>query len=270
MAPFYLDRPLNFAHRGASSQAPANTLAAFLLAAELGADGIELDVHQSRDGEVVVIHDFTLQATTDGWGVVEDRTLAELRQLDAGSWFAPAFAGQHIPTLQEVIDAGGGNLLLNIELKTKSLRDDGLAAAVVRIIEGNGLVDRALVSSFNPLALWRVRRLNPRILIGLLYAPHLPVLLRRPWLRSLIRPDSLHPHHTVVDGGYVRWIQAQGFRLHTWTVDEAEEMQRLMQWGVDAIITNRPHLLRQVLLAGEGEQQVSSRRLPSMSGFEGG
>jgi glycerophosphoryl diester phosphodiesterase len=92
--PFYLDRPLNLAHAGASHEAPANTLAAFLLARELGADGVELDVHLSRDGELVVIHNYALDATTDGHGLVRDRTVAELKALDAGSWFDPVFAGR--------------------------------------------------------------------------------------------------------------------------------------------------------------------------------
>ena len=160
---FYLDRPLNFAHRGASYEAPENTLAAFLLAAELGADGIEFDVQLSADGQAVVIHDFNLEKTTDGQGPVALKTLDELKELDAGAWFDPIFAGQRIPTLQEVIDAVGQRLLLNVELKTFSLRDDGLAAAVVRTIEDHHLLDRVIVSSFNPLAVRRVKQLNPRI-----------------------------------------------------------------------------------------------------------
>ncbi|MCL7453535.1 MAG: glycerophosphodiester phosphodiesterase, partial [Anaerolineae bacterium] len=127
----YPDRPLNFAHRGASHEAPANTLAAFELAAEMGADGIELDVHLSRDGELVVIHDFSLEGTTNGHGRVGDRTLPELKALDAGSWFDPRLAVQRIPTLQEVIDAVAARLLLNIELKSDSWQDHGLAAAAV-------------------------------------------------------------------------------------------------------------------------------------------
>src|SRR5512136_2536678 len=144
---FYLDRPLNFAHRGASHEAPANTLAAFLLAADLGADGIELDVHLSKDGHVVVIHDFDVATTTDGRGLVCDKTLAELKELDAGSWFDPVYAGQRIPTLQEVIGAVGQRLLLNIELKAKGWGDKGLAAKVVQIVEQNDLVDRVVLSS---------------------------------------------------------------------------------------------------------------------------
>jgi glycerophosphoryl diester phosphodiesterase len=260
---FYLDRPLNFAHRGASHDAPDNTLPAFLLAAELGADGIELDVQLSRDGELVVIHDFVLETTTDGHGPVRDRTLAELKELDAGGWFDPVFSGQRIPTLQEVIEAVGHRLLLNIELKTSSLQDDGLAAAVVRTIEDNHLLDQTIVSSFNPLAVWRVKVKNPWIFTGLLYAPELPLHARRPWLRHLLQPDALHPHHSLVDEQHVSWIKRGGYRVHTWTVDEPGDMWQLKQRGVDLIITKRPDILAQVLGAGPGRERPATNRLPS-------
>lgn len=249
MGLFFQNRPLNFAHRGASYEAPANTLAAFMLAAELGADGIEFDVQLSKDGQVVVIHDFTLDATTDGHGPVGDKTLDELQALDAGSWFDAAFAQQRIPTLQEVADAVGHRLLLNIELKTQSLRDDGLAAAVVKAVEENNLQDRVVISSFNPLAVWRAKHLNVDLPAGLTYTPDSPFFLRRPWLRYVVPLDALHPFHTLVDGAYLRWARQRGFRVHTWTVDDTGEMQRLVQAGVDLLITNRPDLLWQVLQA---------------------
>jgi glycerophosphoryl diester phosphodiesterase len=263
METFYLDRPLNFAHRGASHEAPENTLAAFLLAAELGADGIELDVQLSKDGEVVVIHDFALETTTDGHGPVQDRTLADLKELDAGSHYDPLFAGQRIPTLQEVIEAVGRRLLLNIELKTKNARDTRLAQAVVRSVEENHLLDRVVISSFNPLSLRQVRQLNRWISLGLLYAPDMPLYLRRPWLRRLFRPEALHPHHSIVDAAYVSWANAQGYRIHTWTVDDPGEMWQLMRQGVDMMITNRPDLLSQVLTPGSREPQSPAARLLS-------
>lgn len=247
MESFYLDRPLNYAHRGACHDAPENTLAAFAAAADKGADGIELDVQLSKDGHIVVIHDFNLETTTDGRGLVRNRTLAELKELDAGAWFASAFAGQRIPTLQEVFDTVGGRLLLNIELKTPSWRGDRLAAAVVQAVEKNNLQERVLISSFNPLALRQVRKHNARIAIGLLYASDLPFRLRRPWLHGLIRPDALHPHRSLVDDSFMRWAKGQGYRVHTWTVDEPSEMRRLAQRKVDLIITNRPGRLRRVL-----------------------
>jgi glycerophosphoryl diester phosphodiesterase len=240
-------QPLNYAHRGASHEAPANTLAAFRRAIELGADGIELDVHLSSDGEVVVIHDFDLAATTDGTGAVREKSLSELKELDAGGWFAPAFAGERIPTLQEVIDEVGKNLLLNVEIKTKSLQGEGLAESVVETIVSNGLSERVIVSSFNPLAVQRVRRLEPSIPIGLLYAPDQALFLRRAWFRHLLQPQALHPDHRMVDAEYMQWARDRGYRIHVWTVDEPAEMRRLEELGVDLIVTNRPDLLRATL-----------------------
>lgn len=240
-------RTLNYAHRGASHDAPANTLAAFSLAAELGADGIEFDVHLSKDGEAVVIHDFTLEATTDGQGQVRDHRLAELRELDAGSWFDVAFAGQRIPTLQEVIDTVGHRLQLNIELKTKGLRDEGLASEVVRIVEDSNLSSRVVVSSFDPLVLHRVRKANPTIPLGLLYSTDQNLVLRKAWPRHFLPVQALHPHHAVVNGQYVDWARARGYRLHVWTVDDLDVMRELIRLGVDIIITNRPDLLGEIL-----------------------
>jgi glycerophosphoryl diester phosphodiesterase len=261
---FYLSRPLNFAHRGASHEAPQNTLAAFLLAAELGADGIELDVQFSKDGGLVVIHNFTLESTTDGHGPVQGKTLAELKELDAGAWFDPVFAGQRLPTLQEVIDTVGHRLLLNIELKTTGLRNHALAAATVRILEDNHLLNRVVVSSFNPLVLQSVRRLNQWIALGMLYSPDMPIFLRRPWFRHLLRPEALHPDSSMVDDRYVHWTRKRGYRVHTWTVDDPGQMWQLMRLGVDIIITNRPDVLKQVLLTGSGKAQTSTEHLPSM------
>jgi glycerophosphoryl diester phosphodiesterase len=241
------DRVLNFAHRGASHNAPQNTLAAFRLALEMGADGVELDVQVSKDGEAVVIHDFTVDATTDGQGPVKDKTLAELKELDAGSWLDARFAGQRIPTLQEVIVEIGHQLLLNIELKTKGLGSAGLVAEVVRLIEDHNLVHRAIVSSFNPLALRRVKRLNPHICSGLLYYFDLPAHLIRTLLLLLADPDALHPEKRLVTQEYMTWAKERGYRVNAWTVDEPAEMKRLIALGVDGIITNRPDVLRKVL-----------------------
>jgi glycerophosphoryl diester phosphodiesterase len=255
MVSFYLDRPLNFAHRGAEHEAPANTLVAFERAAALGADGIELDAQLTKDGEVVVIHDYALESTTDGRGLVAAKTLAELKELDAGSWFAPAFAGHQIPTLQEVIDAVGDRLLLNIELKTNSLRDDGLPAAVVRRVEENGLCERVILSSFNPVALRRLRQLNPGIPAGLLYSTRGSPFVRWRWLRAWVQPGALHPCHTLVDDTYVQWAKGQGYRVNVWAVKDADEMRRVVALGVDVIITSRPEILGQVLAAHEGQER---------------
>ena len=244
---FHQSRVLNFAHRGASHDAPENTLAAFHLARDLGADGVELDVQASKDGEAVVIHNFTVDATTDGQGAVNDKTLAELKELDAGYWFDERYAGQRIPTLQEVIVEVGHQLLLNIELKTQGLGSARLAAEVVRLIEDHNLVHRTIVSSFNPFALRQVKRLNPRINTGPIHSFDLPGHLVRTLLTLLTVPNALHPDKNLLAREYMNWAQEKGYRVNAWTVDEPAEMKRLIALGVDGIITNRPHVLRNIL-----------------------
>ncbi len=241
------ERPLILAHRGASAYAPENTLAAFRLAAEMGADGVELDVRLSADGVPVVIHDATVGRTTDGYGTVSQLTLTELQALDAGSWFSPDFAGQRLPTLQEVLEVLGDRLLFNVELKGSSWRDRGLEAAVLAVIEAQGMLDRVLISSFDPFALRRMKRLAPRLPVALLYAPDLPLYLRRAWLAPLLPHEVRNPEHTMVTPKAMAWFRRHRYRVVTWTVDEPEEMRRLARLGVDGIITNRPDVARRVL-----------------------
>ncbi len=241
-------RPLNWAHRGASGHAPQNTLAAFLLAAEMGADGIELDVHLSADGQVVVIHDDTVDATTNGRGRVSAMTLAELKALDAGSWFDPRFAGERIPTLQEVFEAVGQRLLINVEIKVEAgYHPFAQEAETVRLIKDNNLVERVIVSSFSLASLRRVRRLDPHIALGLLYArvetPFLPTVARLLGVRF----EALHPEFSLVNARYVEKARQHGLPVNAWTVNEVEHMRRLIDLGIDGIITNYPDRLCSLL-----------------------
>jgi len=240
---------LNIAHRGASAVSPQNTLAAFEKAVELGADAIELDVHLSADGVPVVIHDSNVDATTDGSGRVAELHLVQLKQLDAGSTFGPSFSGERIPTLEEVLQAFGRRALLNIELKSFSLRGNRLEQAVIGLIERYGLEDRVLLSSFNPFSLRRAKKLAPHISAGLLYAPDLPIPLSRAWLAPLCPHEARHPKHTMVDADYMAQVRKHGYRVNVWTVDDPDEMHRLIELGVDGIITNVPDVLRDILEA---------------------
>lgn len=240
---FQSTRPLNLAHRGACAVAPENTLSAFRRAIELGADGIELDVQLSADGAVVVCHNFEVDQTSNGHGRIVAKSLAELKELDFGGWFGPQFAGERIPTLDEVFDHLGPAVLVNIELKTESLRSSGLEAAVADLIARRRLYDRVIVSSFNPIALWRLRRLETRIAVGLLYAPNLPIFLARAWLRPVVRPQALHPEQTLVDASYLAWARRLGYAVNVWTVNEEAGMRRLIDLHVTAIITDYPDRL---------------------------
>jgi glycerophosphoryl diester phosphodiesterase len=240
-------RPLILAHRGASHGAPENTMAAFRLAAEMGADGVELDVQLCKDGEAVVFHNPRVDETTDGGGRVVDLTLAELQELDAGRWFAAEFAGERVPTLAQVLHELGPRLALDVELKTDGLTSDGLEAEVVRLVEDSNLVHQVAISSFNPLALWRVRRLNRFIATGLVYAPDQPRYLRDRWLGPLVRANTLHPRWDMLDQERVAAAQRQGLKVIPWTCNDADTALRLAGWGVDGIITDRPDLLFDLL-----------------------
>jgi glycerophosphoryl diester phosphodiesterase len=239
--------PLNFGHRGAPKAAPENTLASFQNAREMGADGVELDVMLCADGKVVVSHDFSVERTTDGHGRVRELGLAQLKALDAGSWFGPQFAAERIPTLREVVQWAGDDMLLNIELKSMSIRTDGLEEKVIGIICEHRLEHRIILSSFNPFTLRRVKRLAPDLHTGLLYSGDLPIFLRRAWLRPLARPGALHPHYQMVSDAYLLWARRRGYRVNVWTPDETLEMERLIAQKIDMIITNRPDVLATLL-----------------------
>jgi glycerophosphoryl diester phosphodiesterase len=233
-------RPLIIGHRGASAEAPENTLAAFALAQAQGADGIEFDVQLSADGWPVVIHDSKLERTTNGKGIVQQFTMADLQQLDAGQ-------GQRIPTLDEVFETLGPHFLYNVELKTAALRDNGLAAAVADRIQSHGLERQTAVSSFNPLAVRYARRhlTNSTWVAHLSYKPVLK------FKHSLIPVQAVHPYYKMVDAAYMTWAVKNKWRVHVWTVDDPAEAQRLVGLGVDAIITNKPKFIRNTVFHHE-------------------
>lgn len=242
-----MSKPLVLAHRGASAYTPENTLAAFRLAFEMGADGIELDVTLTRDRVPVVIHDDSVDRTTNGTGVVKRMTLTEVQRLDAGAWFDEKFRGEKIPALDQVLAEFGTHGLINVELKSIFPRSDGIERAVAQVIERAHTAERVLISSFNPLALYRIMKSEPRLPRGLIYSPNLALYLRRAWLRPIARPNALHPPSSLIDSEFVAWARHQGYKINTWTVDDPNEMKRLIALGVDAIMTNKPDILREVV-----------------------
>ena len=233
-------RPFIIGHRGASAEAPENTLVAFLLAQAQGADGIEFDVQLSADGCPVVIHDGNLARTTNGRGQVQDFTVAALQKLDAGH-------GQPIPTLDEVFESLGPNFLYNVELKTAALRDNGLATAVADRIQAHNLAQQTVVSSFNPLAVRYARRYLPPSA----WVAHLSYKRRFQFKHSLIPAQAVHPHYKMVDAAYMAWASKNGWRVNVWTVDDPAEAQRLVGLGVHGIITNKPKFMREALFSDE-------------------
>jgi len=242
-----LPKPAIIAHRGASSYAPENTLAAFKLALQQGADGIELDAKLSADGQVVVFHDQTVDRTTPCQGRVKDFTLAELRKMDAGSHFDIAFCGESIPTLDEVFKAVGPLTFINIELKKFGVFNNPLPEKVIQLIRKYRLSQRVLLSSFNILSIIRIHRLSPEIPIGLLALTGKARFFAGAIMGRLIGYDSFHIAINDATPEMINEIHRRECRVFVYTVDQERDMQRLFEMGVDGIFTKDPILARQVL-----------------------
>ncbi len=247
MTPYYLDRPLVMAHRGAKDVAPENTITAFGTAIDLGADAVEMDIVRCGSGEIVVIHDDTVDRTTNGSGRVDSLTLAALRELDAGSWFDARFAGEPVPLLDDVLDAIGGRIRLNIEIKHQRAGAEPMEAELAASLRERGLIADTIVSSFDPRALGRLKKAAPDIPRALLYASDMPLPLRHAWPRIWLAPQALHPHFGMVNESYMRRASTAGYRVNVWTVNEQADIARMANLGVDAIITDHVTLARSVL-----------------------
>ena len=240
-------KPLIIAHRGDSANAPENTLAAFRLALANGADGIELDVMLSADQKLVVIHDDTLDRTTNGHGQVGNTPFAALRELDAGSWFKPEFKGEPLPSLDEVFAELGGKFLINVELKNYKTPKDQLPELVVALVKKHGLDESVLLSSFNARNLPRAKALAPEIRTGLLTLPGLLGLPMRGFLGRRFGADDLNPYFKDVSARMVQSRHNLGQGVNVWTVDAPDDLRRMQAFGVDMIICNDPAHARQIL-----------------------
>ncbi|MEJ5224723.1 MAG: glycerophosphodiester phosphodiesterase family protein [Anaerolineales bacterium] len=241
--------PTIFAHRGASAYAPENTLAAFTLALAQGAPAIEFDVKLTADRRVVAMHDATLERTTNGAVKVSDLPLAALRELDAGGWKDPRYAGERIPTLEEIFETVGSKLFMNIELTNYSTPFDGLVNEVAALIRRHGMEKQVLFSSFFPTNLITARRLLPHVPCGQLSLPGRAGGWQRLAARFM-RLEAEHPYTEDVTAQSVAQAHARGRRVHVWTVNDPADMRRLRDLGVDGIFTDDPplaqaHFLRQ-------------------------
>jgi glycerophosphoryl diester phosphodiesterase len=249
--------PATIAHRGASAEAPENTLAAVARAVELGCDLVEVDVQRTRDGVLVLTHDTDLTRTTDAAHALPEGTSRDVRQLtdaqvqrlDAGAWFSAAYAGERVPTLAQVLDVlAGSRTGLLLEVKKPALHPgiEADVSALLRRFRGfrdTAVAERRLVvQSFDHAAMRRFADLEPTVPVGLLGRP--PV--RR--LAGLATwAAQVNPGHRRVTRAYVRAVQAVGMACHVWTVDRPADMERVLGLGVDGVITNRPDLLARAL-----------------------
>jgi len=240
-------RPLIFAHRGASAYAPENTLASFRLAAELGADGIELDTKLSSDGVAMVMHDQTVDRTTNGKGPISKLTADALHNLDAGSHFSSEFKGEPVPTLAEVFEAVGTRVYINVELTNYASPLDALPARVADLIRKHSLIDRVIISSFHPLNLIRFRKLLPSVPLALLAQQGKAGGWARSWVGDLFPHNALHPYFSDVDATLVERVHRGGNKVNVWTVNNEADIRRLLACKVDGIITDDPILAKKVL-----------------------
>ncbi len=259
LAFFESDRPMVIAHQGGEGLRPSNTMIAFENAVALGVDVLEMDVHSTSDGALVLIHDDTVDRTTDGTGRVTDFTLAELQQLDAGEYWTPddgatyPYRGQgvRIPTLEEIVTAFP-QMKYNIEIKQV---EPSIASSLCEALRIHDLTERALVASFHPTAMNQFRAACPEVATSMVEDEIRPFfILNTLFLGGLYRPPgsafqvpeysgSLH----VLTPRFVRGAHGNNVAVHPWTIDDPADMARFLDMGVDGIITDRPDILIEVL-----------------------
>ena len=242
-----MKRPLLFAHRGFSGIYPENSPLAFRMAAEkTNADGIESDVHLSKDGQLVIFHDASVERTSNGTGFIRDLTYAQLLELDIGAWKSPEFAGQHIWTLGQLLDfCREARMLLNLELKNYEVFYDGLEQRVIDEVCARGMQEQVFVSSFNHISMQRFKDLCPEIETGLLYDK--PLLDMEHYLLPS-NADNMHPRYMLLQyqPDLMDLFHSRGMKVYTWTVNDAADMRDMIHRGVDGIISNYPNLLCRV------------------------
>ena len=248
----HADRPLVIAHRGASARAPENTLIAYREAIALGARVAETDVHLSADGHVIVMHDRTVDRTTSGTGAVAELTLPQLRELEAGSWKGPQFAGEPVPTLGELLELAKGRLVLCVEVKA----GQGIEERIVALLREREQLDGVVVFSFDAAAVTRFEELEPRIpTVWLARRPRDAGGQPLPYGSDVIDAaeaagaDALGMDHRQVEPLVVREAQARGLPVFVWTVNEPEAIRAMVEAGVDAVISDVPDVAEAVIRA---------------------
>lgn len=237
----------NFAHRGFSGKYPENTMLAFEKALEVGIDGIELDVHLSKDGELVIIHDEKVDRTTNGTGLVADMTLAQLKELDASAEYAGVYGINRIPTLKEYFElVKDKEIVTNIELKTGINPYPGIEEKTLAMIDAYGLREKIIISSFNHYSVKKFKELAPDIICG---------FLEESWIIDMAGyakaqgVECLHPIFNAVTGEYAKAAHDAGLAINTWTVNTREDMEQMIARGVHGIIGNYPDVCKEVIEA---------------------
>jgi glycerophosphoryl diester phosphodiesterase len=239
-----MKKPIIYAHRGASAYAPENTWAAFSKALDMQAGGIELDVHLSKDGHVVVCHDEQVDRVSNGSGLVKDMTLEELKSLDFGSWFDKEYKGEQILTLDELLEKiHDWDGMLNVELKSGVVLYEGLEEKVVDALRRFNRIENSIISSFNHYSLLTIKKLEPDLKAGVLYSAGLV----DPWVYvKRIGVEAIHPLFYGLVPPIIQGCKENGVIMNAWTVDHPNYIKALTVNGVDGIITNVPDIALEV------------------------
>ncbi|MBI4516098.1 MAG: glycerophosphodiester phosphodiesterase [Deltaproteobacteria bacterium] len=240
-------------HRGAAGLAPEHTRPSFLRALAAGVDMIELDVQLTADGHLAVLHDRELGRTADATGLVRERTLAELRQLETGGWFADEFRGEPVLTLGEVFELLAGRAPLNVEIKSPEPDWEETAQVLAGVLSRAGQLAATVVSSFEMGALAALRRVLPEVQLGVLWQQ---LELEPAWdWAARLRATSFHPFSALADDDVVRAAHGRGLRVYTWTVNDEDEMRRVAGAGADGIISDFPDRVQRVRTALDGSPE---------------
>lgn len=238
---------LVYGHRGSSGRAPENTLAAIALAKQMGADGVEFDVKLTGDRKVVLLHDPTVDRTSNGIGNLRDMTFSRLRELDMGSWKSEAYKGEKAPLLAEVFDHFGYDLRLNIEITNYTTPRDGLVDEIFKVIKASGKKMEILFSSFYKKNLIHIRGLIPQAYTGQLVMPGFAG-----WGQRHACGDkaltAIHPHRSDLQRSFVSSAVQKKIEVNVWTVNTEEDISAAFAAGVSGIITDHPDLVRKFLL----------------------
>ena len=239
------------AHRGANKRAPQNTIPAFRKAIELHCDGFENDVHLTKDGRIVICHNYTIDDTSTGKGLISDMTYEELLQYDFGSYFSPEFAGTKIPLLEEFLDlCTPEHKVINIEIKPPQNPNSTIAAQTIAMVKERGLFDNLIVSSFDPQVLIDCKKIDPATKTGLLYEPGEEkceeVCEDFVAYAKKLNVDAVHPFIGFVTEDYIEEAHEAGLIVNPWTVNQDFQIERLVEWGCDGLITDVPDYAREI------------------------
>ncbi len=239
------------AHRGANRQAPQNTIPAFRRAVELGCDGFENDVHLTKDGVIVICHNYDIDATSTGKGLISDYTYEELLQYDFGSYFSPEFAGTKIPRLEEFLAlCTPAHKVINIEIKPPQNPNSTIAQQTIDMVKRFGLFDNLIVSSFDPQVLIDCKKIDPACKTGLLYEPGEEkceeVCDDFVAYAKKLNVDAVHPFIGFVSEDYIEEAHEAGLMVNPWTVNQEFQIEALTRWGCDGLITDMPDYARSV------------------------